>query len=260
MSNFVVKPKKIMFNFFHKKEKVAAEMPMKTDIHCHIVPGVDDGSPDVETSVELVERLMGMGIKRIIASPHVTQDTFENTPETLDPALASLNAALKEKGIDIAVDRSSEYRIDEFFIEQLNAGNIRPYPGGFILVENSFMQEPWNLEQLLFDLKVKGFKPILAHPERYMYYSDKRNRSRYETLHNQGTFFQINMLSLADAYHGPEREVALWLLEKGYVDFIGTDLHNHHHADCLEAYLSSRHYGKIAAKLRETAKNDVWIK
>ena len=158
-----------MFSLFKKKiEK--AELCFNTDIHCHIVPGNDDGSPDVTTSVELVERMKGWGINRIIASPHVTQEAFENTPEIIGQALAPLKSELETKGIDVELSHSAEYRIDEFFLSQLECGNIVSLPGNYLLVENSFLQEPWNLDKILFDLKVRGYKPILAHPERYYYY------------------------------------------------------------------------------------------
>ncbi|MBQ7042414.1 MAG: hypothetical protein IJN66_06890 [Muribaculaceae bacterium] len=235
-----------MFSIFKKKTK-KAELCFTTDIHCHIVPGVDDGSPDVGTSVELVERMKGWGINRIIASPHVTQEAFENTPETIAPALAALKSGLDAKGVDVELSHSAEYRIDEFFMAQLEAGNVVALPGNYLLVENSFLQEPWDLDKTLFDLKVRGYKPILAHPERYYYYYGKRGR--YDELHNVGTLFQINMLSLAGYYGKDEKMIAEYLLEKGYVDFIGTDLHRHAHADAIDAYLASKDYRKIAPKL-----------
>ena len=236
-----------MFSIF-KKKAVTAELCFKTDIHCHIVPGIDDGSPDVKTSVELIERMKGWGINRIIASPHVTQEAFENTPETITQALALLKSELDACGINIELSHSAEYRIDEYFLTQLDKGNIVPLPGNYLLVENSFLQEPWNIDQLLFDLKVRGYKPILAHPERYFYYYGSK-RSRYDEIHGVGTLFQINLLSLAGYYGKDEKMIAEYLLEKGYVDFIGTDLHRHAHADAIEAYLVSKDYRKIASKL-----------
>ncbi len=212
------------------------------------MPGVDDGSQDVNTSLELVERMQSWGIKRIIASPHVTQDTFENTPKTLAPAFDSLKKAAAERGLDIDLSHTAEYRIDEFFIEQLKAGNVIPYPGNYLLVENAFIQEPWSIDQTLFDIKLKGYKPILAHPERYFYYHGNK-RNRYDELHNAGTLFQINMLSLAGYYGKEEKSVAEYLIGKGYVDFIGTDLHRHAHADAIEAYLSSKDYRRIVPRL-----------
>lgn len=243
-----------MFNIFKSKPKEPAELCFSTDIHCHIVPGVDDGSPDAETSADLVERMQKWGIKRIIASPHVTLSTFENDHSTVDPALAALKAELKRRGNDIEVTNHAEYRIDDLFSRRLESGDLMLLPGNYILIENSFMQEPWNLDNLVFDLQVKGFNPILAHPERYPYYYNKKNR--YADLHNAGLMFQINLLSLAEAYGKAEKKMAEHLIKEGLVDFVGTDLHNRSHASRIDAYLLTSDARSHQADLAETVKND----
>ncbi|MDE6207218.1 MAG: hypothetical protein K2M55_05375, partial [Muribaculaceae bacterium] len=121
------------------------------------------------------------------------------------------------------------------FSKRLADNDLFLLPGNYILIENSFLQEPWNLDQLIFDLQVKGLKPILVHPERYAYYSNRKNR--YLELHDQGVSFQINLLSLAGAYGSAEKKMAEYLLAQGVVDFIGTDLHRTSHADRIDAYL-----------------------
>lgn len=224
-------------------KKTPEKLPFHTDIHCHIVPGVDDGSPSLEKSLELAERISHWGIDRIFLSPHVTQDTFENTPETLAQPFASLSEGVKAAGLPLELQMHAEYRIDEFFVDQIVKGNLRPLPGNYLLVENSFSQEPWGLDKLLFDLRIKGFIPVLAHPERYLYYSTT-NRQRYKQLHDTGLLFQINLLSLAGAYGKTEKQTAEWLLENGMVDFIGSDLHRIAHADAIDAYLASRDFSR----------------
>ncbi|MCM1077276.1 MAG: hypothetical protein NC411_07955 [Bacteroides sp.] len=240
-----------LFSFLSKKSE-PVKFPFKTDIHCHIVPGVDDGSPNVETSVELVRRMNNWGIERIIATPHITEVTFENTPDILDPALHELQDSLASTGLGIDLSRASENRIDDFFLSQLEKGQITTYPNNYILVENSFIQEPWQLDQILFDLKIKGYRPILAHPERYYYYFDA-HPERYDELHRAGTLFQVNVLSLAGAYSKKEKRTAEMLIEKGYVDFLGTDLHNFRHADVIDAYLTTkdarRHFAALEGKI-----------
>ena len=215
-----------MFDFLFKK-KEPRKLWFNTDIHCHIVPGIDDGSPDAATSADLVERMQSWGIERIIASPHVTQDTFENNPQTIAPAIEKLQQELARRGNGIKVTNSAEYRIDELFTKQLEEDVIMPYPGNYILIENSFMQEPWNLDQLIFDLQVKGYK----------------------ALHDAGALFQINVLSLSGYYGKAEKQVAEWLIDNNMVDFNGTDLHNHRHADSIEAYLMSKDASRHADKL-----------
>lgn len=243
-----------MFGIFQKKRKEALKLPFTTDIHCHLVPGVDDGSPDARTSAELVERMQRWGLKRIIASPHVTQYTFENTPDILDPALEELNEELRRRGNAMEVERSAEYRIDEFFLSQMEKKMLTPLPNSYLLIENSFMQEPWNLDQLIFDLQVRGFRPILAHPERYTYYYGKP--ARYKELHDAGLAFQINLLSLAGHYGKAEKKMAEKLLEDGLVDFIGTDLHNSRHADTIDEYLLSKDAEKHFKLLEDCVQND----
>ncbi|MCM1522768.1 MAG: hypothetical protein NC039_08985 [Muribaculaceae bacterium] len=243
-----------IFNIFSSR-KEPLKLPFATDIHCHIVPGVDDGSPDAETSADLVERMQAWGISRIIASPHVTECSFENTPDILDPALDELRAELRRRGNNIDVSRSSENRIDDYFRELFAAGQITTMPDGYILVENSFIQEPWELDRFLYDLHIKGLRPIMAHPERYIYYHD-HNLSRYDELHHAGTLFQINVLSLAGAYGKQEKKVAEKLIEKGYVDFLGTDLHNSRHADIIDRYLTTSDARKHFAALQGRLRND----
>lgn len=245
-----------MFNLFGKKNKEKEKLFFATDIHCHVVPGIDDGSPDAQTSVELIGRMKNWGINRILATPHVTQDTFENTPETIAPALTKLRSALSEAGVEIDIANSAEYRLDEFSLAQIDGGKAMPYPGNYLLVENSFIQEPWNLQKIIFDLIVAGYRPIWAHPERYQYYYPKDKRSRYDDMHSYGAMFQINLLSLAGFYGKDEKKVAEYLIEKGYVDFVGTDLHNHRHADAIEAYIGSRDFRRHRDMLAGRLRND----
>ncbi len=217
---------------------------VKTGIHCHIVSGVDDGSPNVATSLELLERMASWGIERVIATPHMTQDTFENTPDILDGAMDKLLKGLEERpDIKVEVSRTAEHRVDDFFISQFEKGLIMPYPGNYILIENSWVQEPWNLTELIFELKRKQYIPIMAHPERFSYYQD--NRKKYEELHRAGNLFQINLLSLSGYYGSAAKKTARWLIKNGMADFIGSDLHHHKHADSIEAYLASSDYRKL---------------
>ena len=242
-----------MFNIFHKSRQ-PEKLFFHTDIHCHVLPGIDDGSPDTETSVRLIGHMEEMGINRIIASPHVTFGTFENTPETTAEALARLKPALAEAGVNVDVSNSAEYRIDDLLMKHIEQGILMPYPGNHLLVENSFIQEPWNLDQFLFDLQIKGYTPILAHPERYPYYYGRKER--YKQLHDAGINFQINVLSLAGNYGKDEKRIAEWLIEKEYVDFIGTDLHRQRHVDVIDAYLRSKEYKKHRQALENLVRND----
>jgi tyrosine-protein phosphatase YwqE len=243
-----------MFNFFRKKSAERPLLYVQTDIHCHLAPGIDDGQKTAEAAAELVAREKSWGINKIFCTPHITQDTFENTPATISEAFGKLKAAVTAANIDIELDYSAEHRLDGFFISQLEAGAIRSLPNNYLLVENSYVQEAWNLDQMLFDLMVKGYKPILAHPERYGYYHGKK--ARYEKLHANGTLFQVNLLSLAGHYGKDVKQMAEFLLEKDLIDFVGTDMHNIRHCDAIEAYIGSKDFRKHAAALNGRLLND----
>lgn len=243
-----------MFNFFRKKAETRPELFFHTDIHCHLVPGIDDGQREAAGGADLVAHEKEWGINRIIVTPHVTQDTFENTPATIQPAFEKLCKAVEDKEVDMELLHSAEYRLDGFFNSQLEKGLVTPMPNNYLLVENSFVQEAWNIDRMLFDLKMRGYKPILAHPERYVYYFPKKER--YRQLHEAGTLFQINLLSLAGNYGKEVKQMAEYLIEKDMVDFIGTDMHNHKHCGIIEEYLLTKDYRRHASRLSGRIFND----
>lgn len=244
----------LMFDFLKRKPKGVPQLFFKTDMHCHLVPGIDDGQRDAVSAADLVAHEKGWGVEKIFCTPHITQDTFENTPEVIAGAFGKLSAAVSAAGVEMGLDYSAEHRLDGFFLSQLEAGAIRPLPNDYLLVENSYVQEAWNMDQMLFDLKLKGFKPILAHPERYSYYFDKRQR--YAQLHGSGTLFQVNLLSLAGYYGKEVRQAAECLVDMGFVDFVGTDMHNHRHCEAIEKYLGTKDYRRHAEVLEGRILND----
>lgn len=241
-----------MFSLFSSK-KDPIQLWFNTDIHCHVLPGIDDGSPDVDTSLELITGLNELGIKRILASPHVAAEEFPNTPETLSEAYQKLTAALKDANIDIPVGHSAEYRIDDGLKTIIDEKKLIPYPGNYVLIENSWVSEPWELEQLIFDLQVRGFSPIMAHPERFTYYHSRPER--YDALHEKISF-QVNVLSLAGHYGRGIKSVAEMLLKKGYVDFLGTDTHNRRHLEVIGEYLTTKDARRHRDLSLKTLQND----
>lgn len=242
-----------MFNFFHKSPAPKPLFPYTTEVHCHILPGIDDGSPDVEHSLPLLRQMREWGIEKVVATPHVTEATFENTPQTVSDACERLRQAPGFDTIGIQLCYSAEYRMDDNFLGILQRNEIMLMPGNHILIENSFLQPFWNIKELIFELQLKGFSPILAHPERYAYYYE--DRKAYQELHDQGCEFQVNLLSLAGYYNRPSREAAEWLISKQMVDYLGSDLHHSKHLLYLEKYLSSRDFVKHMREIQP--KNDI---
>lgn len=245
-----------MFSFFRKKEQTPARLPFTTDVHSHLLPGIDDGSPDVEHSLQLVEGLMELGLERTVCTPHVIQDIYRNNAETIAAALAELRQGVADKGWDFEIAASPEYRLDEFFVEQRDANLLIPFPKDYLLLENSFYQPYMGIEGMLFDLQCKGFRPIMAHPERYGYYH--ASKAVYERIHAQGCLFQLNLLSFAGYYGSAPKQIAHYLLEKGLVDFVGTDTHHAEHLDAIRVYLSSKEYARIATKLSQLRNDSLY--
>ncbi len=235
-----------MFNIFQRKSKKDAKLFYTTDVHSHILPGVDHGSQSVEESLEMLQAQLDMGISHVMCTSHVTAETFENTPESLTTAYEELKNAIAREGLPINIYVSAEYRIDEYWTQEYEAGHLLPLPGNHVLLENSFAQELIGIDNMMFDLQVKGYRPILAHPERYRYYNDRRDR--YKTLHNASVKFQINILSLAGYFGKGARERALWLIQNNLCDMLGSDMHNMEHAQIIKEYIGSRDWRKLCDK------------
>ena len=235
-----------MFNIFQRKSKKDAKLFYTTDVHSHILPGVDHGSQSVEESLEMLQAQLDMGISHVMCTSHVTAETFENTPESLTAAYEELKNAIAREGLPINIYVSAEYRIDEYWTQEYEAGHLLPLPGNHVLLENSFAQELIGIDNMMCDLQVKGYRPILAHPERYRYYNDRRDR--YKTLHNASVKFQINILSLAGYFGKGARERALWLIQNNLCDMLGSDMHNMEHAQIIKEYIGSRDWRKLCEK------------
>lgn len=246
---------KSMFGKLFKRSKEQVKLFYNTDVHCHILPGVDHGSQSMEQSLEMLRAEAEMGINRVILTSHVTAITFENTRETLTDAFMKLKDAVTDEGMDMELFLSAEYRMDEYFDKEYAADHLIPMPGNHILLENSFQQELMNLDDLLFDMQVKGYRTILAHPERYTYYS--RRRKRYEQLHNAGAKFQVNILSFTGYFGEEARDSALWFAHNGMIDYLGSDMHNVKHAHIIMDYINSKEWKKLSSEIESTVKNDL---
>lgn len=236
-----------MFNFFHKE--TTPELFWKIDLHSHICPGIDDGSPDPDYSMKLVSGMAELGFEGMVITPHIAEEEFRNTRDTIDAAYSRLIEALKETGISMKTGISAEYRMDEGFIRMLEEGSLRPLPGNkYILVENAWFQEPAGLDGLLYEIRSRlGLTPVLAHPERYPYYH--RSPERYRQLADKGVRLQVNLLSLAGHYGRSVKKVAEALVDDGLVSFVGSDLHRSSHVRAIKKYLLSPDYRKL---LRES--------
>ena len=245
----------MLFNFFKRKEKPEPQkLFYTTDIHSHVLPGIDDGSPNTDVSIALLEAMKSWGIDSIVATPHIAEESFENTPQTIKKAYDKLSVRMLDMAVDMNVKFSAEYRIDNRFRKMFEDDELIIMPNNYLLIENSFVQPPIDLKNIIYELQLRDLKPILAHPERYGYY--QRKKEIYEELFESGCEFQINLLSLAGYYGDREKETALWLANKGYISFVGSDLHHFGHVEVINKFLHSKEYPSIAERVAPLIKNN----
>ena len=198
-------------------------------MHSHLLPGIDDGAATLDDSLALIRGLHALGYRRLYTTPHVFREYYPNTSDGIRSALETVQTALLREGLDVELGAAAEYYIDEHFAGLLAQNDILTLPGGHVLVEMSFFAPSPLLHQVLFDLRMRGYRPVLAHPERYLYYAGKWEQ--LEQLRDFGCLFQCNLPAFNGAYGRPIRDFAFKLLERGWVDFVGTDLHNTRHLE-----------------------------
>jgi tyrosine-protein phosphatase YwqE len=220
---------------------------LKADMHSHIVPGIDDGSKSLEESLSLLQSLENMGYTHVITTPHVYKEHYWNTRETITKGYHHVKNNLKSGNVQLRFQVSAEYYLDEHFEDLLFRDEILPLPGNYLLFEMSFYGPYPALNKAFFDMTVKGYQPILAHPERYTYYHGS-GFYHLEKLREQGCLFQANLLSFNENY-GPEvHKQALKMLDAGMFDFLGTDAHNQKYIQELEDFRRSRLCHRILEK------------
>jgi len=225
-----------MFNLFSKK-KVKGEKfdysVLKTDIHSHLLPGIDDGAKDLETSLQLIRGMKELGYQKLITTPHIIWDMYRNTPAVINDNLELVQEAIKREGIEIEIHAAAEYFLDEHVEELLKTKEpLLTVSGNKVLVEFSMAFPSLNIKDILFDMQMHGYQPVIAHPERYIYL--QQNKEFYRELKDIGCLFQLNLLALSGYYGRSVKDLAEYLLNNGFYDLVGTDLHHFRHLEELQ--------------------------
>ncbi len=233
-------------NIFKRKTLLKDLLVGATDIHNHVLPGIDDGAQDLEQSISLLTKYEEIGFKRVIGTPHTMSDYYPNTADTINNACDKLKEALKNSNINIELTCSSEYMIDYDFEEKTDKpSELIPLADNHILVEMSYLRSSDNFDKTIYKLQLNGYTPVLAHPERYGYYHD--SYEAFPIMKSKGVKLQLNALSLSDYYGDKINKTAIRLLQDGMYDYFGTDTHKLRHLNHLEKI-------KIKNKHAETLK------
>lgn len=213
------------------------------DMHSHFIPGIDDGAKKLSDSLEMLRGMKDAGYRKVITTPHIMSDFFRNTPEIINSGLANVRKAAVEAGIDIEIEAAAEYYVDFELEQKLDQGRLLTFGNQYLLFEVSYMNAPDGLDGIIFKMQTQGYRPVLAHPERYPYWF--RDLKNFEKLKDKGLLFQLNINSLTGYYSPATLKIAEQMIDKGWYEFAGTDCHHTGHLALLQKARTSPHLKKL---------------
>ncbi|MBS1731233.1 MAG: histidinol phosphatase [Bacteroidetes bacterium] len=228
-----------MLNLF-KRKTVSPDLSfIGVDMHSHLLPGLDDGLKKPEETIAFIRSLKEMGYHKLICTPHILAEVYPNSPETILPKLELIRKEIAAQQIDMQIDAAAEYMVD-IDMEKLidNDQPLLTFGDNHILIEMSYIAPSSNIEPLIFKLRMKGYQPVLAHPERYNYYHT--NFEMYERFIDLGCLLQVNLLSLLGYYGKSVKKTADLIVEQKMVSLLGTDMHHQAHLDALKDLASKK--------------------
>ena len=232
-----------MISFFHKRKDKKSVRPLMVDVHSHMIPAIDDGSSSMEESLELISIMSNLGYQKIITTPHVMNDFYPNTTEDIRNRVQNLKSQVDDAGIDMEVEAAAEYYLDEHFMQMLeDKQELLTFGDNYLLFETSFLNEPAYLHEGIFQIISNGMKPVMAHPERYVFVQNRPEM--LEDLTDRGLLLQINTISLSGYYSKAAKKMAEHLIDQKKVSFLGTDCHNKKHLEMMEETVDLKYFDK----------------
>ncbi|MCL9769720.1 histidinol phosphatase [Flavobacterium sp. HXWNR69] len=239
-----------MFSILKSKPSLAELIPKEfVDIHSHMLPGIDDGAKEMKDTQFLLESMLQLGFEKVITTPHTMSGVWANTPETITEAYHLVKKELPDLANKTKLQAASEYLLDENCIEAANKGELLTLKDNLVLVELSFISAPIQLYDYLFELQLKGYKPVLAHPERYAYFFNKKEE--YARLKKAGCLFQLNLLATVGYYGKEVLETADFLLKNDGYDFAGSDMHHKKHLDAFHNKVLCKEKNKLENVMKQ---------
>lgn len=235
-----------LFDIFKKNRRLQIPVDLsvlRSDIHSHLIPGIDDGSKGIEDSVAMISDLYKLGYTKIITTPHIMGDFFKNTPEIILSGLEKVKQSLKEENIPVEVSAAAEYYLDYDFEKKLDEEKLLTFGNNYLLFEVSYMNPPDNLNHIIFKMQTLGYKPVLAHPERYNFWHTEFEK--YESFIDRGVLLQLNINSLTGYYSIPTKRIAEQMIDKNMISFLGTDCHHIGHVNLMKEVVYEKHLQKL---------------
>ncbi|MBK9731731.1 MAG: hypothetical protein IPO83_10680 [Chitinophagaceae bacterium] len=232
-----------MWNFLtgNKNKQPAVVQPLTVDLHSHLIPGIDDGAQTEAECLLLLRGMADLGYSKCITTPHCYPGFYNNTPASIASGLARLKAICVEQTISLQVEAAAEYFFDNTFFEIVEKNELLCFGKQYVLFELPSNSRPAMIEEIVFKMNLNGYQPVLAHPERYPYFHDKK-MYEYQKLKDHGVLFQLNLMSLTGYYNPGIRAVARDLIRHEMVDFAGTDIHKEKHLPVLHSVQQDHYY------------------
>ena len=219
-------------------------MGYQVDVHSHLLPGIDDGVTSWEESLTILQQLADWGFESVITTPHILSEYYPNSPETILPLLDELRTRATDAGLNLTLEAAAEYYVDEQFMDMLASKSplLSFGPENMVLFETGFMNEPRFLSEAVFQLAAQGYKPVMAHPERYAYFHEDPDRIGF---YAGRVLFQINTLSLIGYYNPMSKKIAQRMHRAELIHFLGSDLHRPRQLEAMKDALGSSLARKI---------------
>ena len=195
-----------------------------SDMHSHILPGVDDGMKDSQAAIKALFLLKRLGYRKVKLTPHFMKDYPENTRANIEAQYRTFLSEVKEVSLlhDVELSLGGEYMLDSCFMDRCEEGFLTlGRNNALVLCETSYMNADPKASEMLYKIMLKGYQPVVAHPERYNY----ATMASYRRWKEKDYLLQLNLLSLAGAYGDMAKAKARALLKAGMYDYVGTDLH-----------------------------------
>ena len=216
----------MIFNLFKSKPNLKDLIPQGfVDIHSHILPGIDDGAKNIEESLTLISKMKKMGFTKIFGTPHVYPGVYNNDNDDIKKSYKSLKRCLKNDEIDVKY--ASEYMLDGTLLRKIDNKSLLTINNNYVLIELGFISPPLNLDEIIFRLILNGYIPVIAHPERYLYFNN--NFNKFYNLKKNGCKFQLNILSLTGYYGNIVLKMSKKLIDDKIIDYVASDIHKNEH-------------------------------
>lgn len=243
-----------MLSFFKSKPQLKQLITNSfVDIHSHLLPGIDDGAKNNEESLFLMNGMIDMGFKKCITTPHTIKNSWDNSADKIVSKTTQLCAEYPMETNRLQLTCASEYYMDSHFVSQFQAEELLTLKNKHVLVEMSYVTPPLELYDILFELQLKGYTPVLAHPERYGFFHN--SFENYDKLKKAGCLFQLNLLSSVGYYGEDVMRTANSLLKNEMIDFVGSDIHHKGHLNAFSATVKL----KAVKELKTAIANNVFF-